>query len=125
MAKLTIATGVLLALLGVVFFVATGSAHKTALIPLWFSLVLAVCGAVANTEDLKRRALWMHIAVTAGLIGFVFPGFRALRSSLHASTLIGPGRIAMEESWAMAAICFVFTLLCVRNFVANRRARLA
>lgn len=125
MAKIAIGTGVLLVLLGVGFYVATGSTHATALIPAWFGLAIGFCGQFGNTEDTKTRALWMHIAVLLGLLGFLFPGFRALRSSLHASTLTDVQRIAMQESWAMAAICLVFTVLCVRHFIMNRRTRLA
>ena len=125
MAKVAIVTGILLVLIGVGFYVATGSAHMTALIPAWFGLAIGLCGLLGNTEDAKTRALWMHIAVTLGLIGFLFPGFRALRSSLHASTLNEVQRIAMQESWLMATVCLIFTVLCVRNFMANRRTRLA
>ena len=124
MAKVAIATGVLLVLLGVGFYVGTGSEHATALIPAWFGLAIGVCGWLGHTEDTRRRALWMHIAVTLGLLGFLFPGFRAIRSSLHADTLTEVQRVAMTESSAMAAICLVFTVLCVRNFIANRRTRL-
>ena len=97
----------------------------TALIPAWFGLAIGLCGLLGHTEDTKRRALWMHIAVTLGLLGFLFPGFRALRSSLHADTLTEVQRVAMQESWAMTVVCLVFTVLCVRNFIANRRTRLA
>lgn len=124
-AKVAISIGVLLVLLGIGFYVGTGSAHATALIPAWFGLAIGICGVLGNTQDAKRRALWMHIAVTLGLLGFLFPGFRALRSSLHASTLNEVQRIAMWESWVMAVVCLVFTALCVRNFIANRRTRLA
>lgn len=124
MPKVGIAVGLLLIVLGLAFFFGTGASHKTALIPAWFGAAIALCGALGNTDDVKRRALWMHIAVTLGLLGFLFPGFRALRSSLHADTLTDVQRVAMEESWAMAAICLVFTILCVRNFIANRRTRL-
>ena len=125
MPKVGVVVGLLLIVLGGAFFFGTGGSHKTALIPAWFGVAIALCGALGNTEDTKRRALWMHIAVTLGLVGFVFPGFWALRSSLHADTLTDVQRVAMEESWAMAAICLIFTILCVRNFIANRRTRLA
>lgn len=125
MAKIAIGTGILLVVLGLAFYIGTGSAHMTALIPAWFGLAIGICGQLGHTEDTKTRALWMHIAVVFGLVGFLFPGFRALRASLHASTLTDVQRVAMQESWAMAAICLVFTALCVRNFIANRRTRLA
>ncbi|MGI4830263.1 MAG: hypothetical protein ACRYFU_18970, partial [Janthinobacterium lividum] len=79
MARVARITGIVLMVLGVVYFVVTGSIHKTALIPTWFGVVLLICGVLANTPDTKKVMLWMHIAVTVGLIGFLFPGFRAVR----------------------------------------------
>ena len=61
---MTIGFGALLAIVGVVGFVLTGSAHPTALIPCWFGLALVVCGVLASTPDAKKRMIWMHIAVT-------------------------------------------------------------
>ena len=78
MAKLAIFFGVILIVLGVWGFVATGSAHPTALIPTWNGLALAVSGALARTEDAKQRMLWMHVAVTVGLLGFLGAGSRAI-----------------------------------------------
>jgi hypothetical protein len=123
-AKLTIAFGVLLVVLGVGSFVITGSAHPTALIPVWFGIVLAVCGALAIASP-ARRMLWMHIAVTIGLLGFLFPGFMAVKEwvGAHGGPLAHPA--AVEEQAAMAVICLVFTLLCVRSFIAARRVRTA
>ena len=37
----------------------------------WFGLLLVVFGALANPPDAKRRMLFMHIAVTVGLLGFL------------------------------------------------------
>lgn len=123
MAKLTIAFGVALAVIGVGFFVATGSTHPTALIALWFGLGLVLCGALAITENASRRMLWMHIAVTLGLLGFLFPGFMAIKEWIgaHGGPLAHPA--AVEEQAVMSVICLVFTLLCVRSFIAARRSR--
>ena len=125
MAKLTIGFGFLLVLLGVGGFVMTGSAHPTALIPVWFGMALALCGALANTEDARRRMLWMHIAVTLGLVGFLFPGFMAIKEwvSAHGAALGHPA--AVVEQAAMSMVCLVFTALCVRSFIAARRGRVA
>lgn len=125
MAKLTIGFGLILILLGVIGFVMTGSAHPTALIPVWFGIVLGACGVLARTEDARRRMLWMHIAVTIGLIGFIFPGVMAIKewASAHGAALAHPA--AVGEQGAMAVICFLFTLLCVRSFIAARRSRTA
>jgi hypothetical protein len=128
-AKLTIWFGVALVVLGIAVFVATGSAHPTALIPAWFGVALAICGLLANTEDAKRRMLWMHIAVTIGLLGWLFPGMRAGMAIAreHASgVMMAQGeRNAVHEELGMALICLVFTILCVRSFIAARRGRAA
>lgn len=124
MTKLTIVFGVVLIILGVAVFIATGSQAPTALIPAYFGGLLAILGMLANTPDGRRRMLFMHIAVTVGLIGFIFPGWRG------ASDLIGKAQghpilrpVAMQEELAMAGICLVFVLLCVRSFIAARRQR--
>ena len=125
MAKLAIGFGVVLIVLGVASFIVTGSAHPTALIPVWFGIVLCLCGVFANTPDSSRRMLWMHIAVTIGLLGFLFPGFMAVKEWVAASggTLTHPA--AVQEQAAMAVICLIFTALCVRSFIAARRSRTA
>jgi hypothetical protein len=124
MARLTIVFGIVLIVLGVAVFVATGSHAPTALIPAYFGILLAILGLLANTPDSRRRMLFMHIAVTIGLLGFVFPGWRAagdLIGQAHGHAILRP--VAMQEELAMAAICLAFVLLCVRSFIAARRQR--
>ena len=124
MAGLTIVFGIVLIVLGVAVFVATGSHAPTALIPAYFGILLAILGLLANTPDSRRRMLFMHIAVTIGLLGFVFPGWRAagdIIGQAHGHAILRP--VAMQEELAMAAICLVFVLLCVRSFIAARRER--
>jgi hypothetical protein len=123
LAKLTIAFGVVLGLIGTGFFIGTGSTHPTALIALWFGLALIVCGVLALTENARRRMLWMHIAVTIALLGFLFPGFMAIKEwgGAHGGPLAHPA--AVEEQAVMSVVCLVFTLLCVRSFITARRSR--
>lgn len=124
MAKLTLLFALLLIILGVVVFIATGAQAPTAMIPAYFGLVLAMLGFLAKTEDSKRRMLVMHIAVTVGLLGFVFPGWRAARdliALMHGQTVLRP--VAMKEELAMAAICLIYVGFCVRSFIAARRTR--
>ena len=125
MARVARITGIVLIVLGVVYFVMTGMLHKTSLIPTWFGVALLICGLLANTPDTKKVMLWMHIAVTVGLIGCLFPGFRAVRTFAGSAALTPAKQTAATESLIMAVICAAFTAICVRNFVANRRARLA
>src|ERR1700683_3009013 len=123
MAKMTIGFGNVLIVLGLIGFVATGHSHPTALIPTWFGLALVVLGVLARTEDARKRMLWMHIAVTVGLVGFVFPGVMAVMAwvKAHGGALARPA--ATEEQAVMAVICLVFVALCVRSFIAVRRGR--
>jgi hypothetical protein len=123
MAKLTIGFGVVLILLGAWGFIGTGSTHPTALIPAYFGLVLAWAGILANSEDAKRRMLWMHVAVTAGLLGFLGAGARAIVEVVkaHGAPLGDAAAVAVRFQVAMAVICLVFVGLCVRSFIAARR----
>lgn len=121
MAKATIGFGILLIAVGAWGFFATGSQHPTALIPAYFGLVLFWSGVLAIKPE--RRALWMHIAVTAGLLGFLGSVIQAIREyvAAHGAPLAHPA--AVEAQTAMAGICLVFVLLCVRSFIAARRGR--
>lgn len=116
MAKLTIAVGVVLIALGLAAVHFGGHGHSAML-----GGVLLVCGFLANSENPKQRMLWMHIAVTLGLVGALFPGITGLMA-LHK-----PGQNAMEVDLRLvtAGVCLVFVALCVRSFIAARRARLA
>jgi hypothetical protein len=124
-AKLAIGFGVVLIIVGIASFILTGSSHPTSLIPVWFGIVLGICGALANTPDSGQRMLWMHIAVTVGLLGFLFPGFMAIKEWVAAKggPLAHPA--AVEEQAVMSALCLIFTALCVRSFIAARRSRAA
>jgi hypothetical protein len=123
MAKVAIVFGVALILLGAWGFTATPTPHPTALIPTYFGLALAWCGVFAMRKGGAQRALWMHVAVTLGLLGFLGAGTMAIIETVkaHGGPLTHP--IAVEAQSAMAGICLVFVALCVRSFIAARSAR--
>ena len=124
MARVTIVFGVLLIILGLVGFWGTGSIHYTALIPTWWGLALCAGGALAISPSEKRRKIFMHINVTIGLIGFVGAAVQAGRELAHASvTGGGPNPMAVGAQIAMAVLLLVYVALCVRSFIAVRRAR--
>ena len=122
MGKLTMIFGVLLVLVGAGAFVLLGH-HPHTLIPAAFGLVLVVLGTLANSPDAKRRMLFMHIAVTVGLLGFLgtIPGLIGVvqMASGHATARPDAARVQA----IMSAICLAFVLLCVRNFIQARRLR--
>ena len=125
MARLTILFGVLLAVLGAGFFFASVPHAPTSLIPLYFGIALMLLGALAMTDDSKRRMLFMHIAVTIGLLGFLFPFFRAVPGAIKMLQGVAVAHpLAIEEQMLMALLCLIFVGLCVRSFIAARRARI-
>ena len=125
MGKLTIGLGVLLILIAIAGFVATGSSHPTALIPAAAGLLFCVFGALANSPEPKRRMLWMHIAVTVALLAFLgtIKADVDVYRLAHGVSFEHP--VAIEEKAAMSLLCLIFVLLCVRSFIAARRSRLA
>jgi fucose 4-O-acetylase-like acetyltransferase len=125
MAKLTIGFGVLLILLGILGFVSTGSAHPTALIPTWIGLLFGIFGVMANTENSKKRMLWMHISVTVALLVFLFMIPAAIDCIRLAHGAYFPYPAAVEEKAALGLFSLIYVLFCVRSFIAARRSRLA
>jgi multisubunit Na+/H+ antiporter MnhF subunit len=123
MAKTTVSFGVILILLGIFGFVATGSHAPTALIPAFFGLLLGIFGFLAITDDAKKRMLYMHIAVTLGLLGFLGTAKSIYDYVLMLGGKQFPRPPAVEEKAAMAVLLLVFVVLCVRSFIAARRAR--
>jgi hypothetical protein len=80
--------------------------------------------------------LAMHIAVTVGLLGFLgtIPGLIAMVgfvTGTHQETAnehievgaLSVHKLAAEVQSATSVLCLIFVLLCVRSFIAARRAR--
>jgi hypothetical protein len=127
MAKLTIGFGVLLILLSAVAYTQLGQhSHGIhSLIPGAFGLLLVIFGAFANTPVAKKRMLFMHIAVTVGLLGFLgtIPGLiGVIKMAVGQSSGVAPDAAKVQA--IMGTICLIYVLLCVRSFIAARRVRL-
>jgi hypothetical protein len=120
MATTTIVTGVLLIALGVFGFVGTGSQHPTALIPAAFGLVIGICGFLAKAPE--RRKLFMHIAVTLGLVGFLatVSGIFKVVKMAGGTAIERPE--AAESQAMMAFITGIFVALCINSFIKARRS---
>lgn len=121
---MTIGFGVALMLLGAGAFMVLGR-HPHTLIPAAFGLLLVIFGALANTEVVKRRMLFMHVAVTVGLLGFLgtIPGIVGVLKMAAGGVTARPDAARVQA--LMGTICLVFVLVCVRSFIAARSARVA
>ncbi len=124
MAKVTIVFGVLLIILGLVGFFATGAIHHTALIPAWFGLALGVGGILAISPSEKRRKIFMHINVTVGLLGLIGAAASALHEYGHARSLgMDPDYKALTAQIVMVVLLLIYVNLCVRSFIQARSSR--
>ena len=119
MPKITIAFGVLLTLLGLGAYLFSGSASWTALIPAFFGLPLVGLGVLAATKEGARKHA-MHAAAAVALIGFVGALMSLLRTPAGVRSAV-----AVYSQVAMVILTGVFVALCVRSFIAARRARRA
>jgi hypothetical protein len=125
MAKLTIGFGILLILLGIFGFVATGSVHPTALIPVGIGILFILFGVMANSADTKKRMLRMHISVTVALLVFLFMIPAAIDVIRLSRGVYFPYPAAVEEKAALCLFSLIYVLFCVRSFINARRSRLA
>lgn len=119
MPSITIISGVLLILVGIVGYIygtMNGNASVTALIPAFFGLAIAVLGFFALTKENLRKHL-MHVAMLIGLLGFLIPAGRLL-SKLGEISLSA----AVLSQLLMSLICLVFVILGIKSFIDARRS---
>ena len=116
MSKISIFFGVLLILLGVGFFIGTGSTAMTALIPAFLGVGMAVSGALAMKPAL--RAFFAHLALGLGALGLL------AGLGMGAKTWMQKGLSASAiEQLIMGLLCVIYVFLCVQSFRAARKAR--
>jgi hypothetical protein len=124
MAKVTIVFAVLFVALGLIGFISTGSEHPTALIPAALGLLLGIFGALSFSPNASRRKLFMHINVTLALLGFLFTAMGLIQWFQMLGGAVVKNPPATQSKAAMALLCLVYVVLCVRSFIAARKTRL-
>jgi hypothetical protein len=122
MAKLTIILANILILMGLGGYIASDMVSITALIPAFIGIPMEILGLLALEESRRKHA--MHGAVLLALIGFLgsAPGLLKL-GALLAGEAERP--LAVEMQTAMALLTAGYIALCVRSFIAARKARTA
>jgi predicted lipid-binding transport protein (Tim44 family) len=118
MSKITIATGIALIILGVGFYIGTGSAHVTSLIPAFVGLPVAILGFVACCGGESARKHAAHVAVMLTMLGALAGLGRGIPGIFK-----GADKAAIAATLLMAAICIVHVIFSVRSFIAARKAR--
>jgi hypothetical protein len=119
MPRLTIIYGLLLAILGIGAYFASGQASVTALIPAFFGVPLAALGLLALGDGARKHAMHAAAALaTLGLLGTA-PGVIKLIGALAGDELARPTAVAVQT--IMAVLSAVFVALCVRSFIQARR----
>lgn len=114
MARISLLTGLVLIVLGVVVTVASDSQSVTSLIPAFIGVVYVVLGVVGTARPAVNHHV-MHAAAALSLL--------AILGSL--GSLVGRG----SEGWAAVAqvgtvvVTGVFLALAIRSFRAARRDR--
>jgi O-antigen/teichoic acid export membrane protein len=116
MASTTIVFGLLLIVLGLGGYVASGSDSVTALIPAFFGIALLVLGFLARAEQMRKHA--MHAAAAVGLVGLIGALMSLLRAPMETRS-----PLANASQIAMVVLMAVFVLLCVKSFREARRRR--
>lgn len=129
MAGIAIIFGLLLSALGAVGYlkpdvVGTTSADApsiTALIPAFFGIALILCGLITLANpNLRKHA--MHIAAVVGLLGLIGALMRPVMNLIK-GTELNFDSAPLRLQGGMALLCLIFLFLCIRSFIAARRAR--
>lgn len=121
MPKLSINTGVLLVLLGIMSYWLTGAASITALIPSFFGLVFIGLGALGKKSDSMRKHS-MHAALLLAILG-IGGSFGGLINIVKMIGGTEPERFGASVGQAlMALICIFFVIAGVKSFIDARKA---
>jgi len=111
---MTLGYGLFLVVWGIVVSLASSSESVTSYFPSFLGAPLAISGWMAKSKPEKRK-LWMHIAVTFGLL-CALGGTRFFM-------VMGDGLDYASGSMLMLFLTgSAYTALCVRSFIQARKA---
>ena len=114
MPNLTTNYGLFLLLWGLIATYISEAQSFTSFLPSMLGLTLLVSGEMAKLPG--KRKLWMHVAVTFGLIG-------ALGGTRFFMVMADGLTYASSSMLMLFLTGTAYTVLCVRSFIAARKAR--
>ena len=116
MPTFTISYGIMLILWGAAFSI--GSKSFTSWIPSFMGAPILIAGFLAKSNPAKRK-LWMHIAVTFGLLCFI-GGFRIFKGLGSEAGIFGKPKAAASQLMLLVT-GGLYTLTCIRSFIWARK----
>lgn len=121
MPKLTTNIGLILILLGVVSYFASGAASATALIPAFFGIAFVGLGWLGGKKENMRKHA-MHAALLLAILGLggSFGGLIQVIGQLGGGVLERPA--AAYAQAVMALICIFFVVAGVKSFIDARKS---
>ncbi len=122
MPKLSINIGIILIILGMVFYIISGGASITALIPAFFGVAFGGLGMLAKrSESMRKHA--MHAALLLALLGLggSFGGLIAIIGALG-GTMPDRPQAAISQA-IMAVLCIIFLVAGIKSFIDARKEK--
>jgi hypothetical protein len=119
MAKTSQLVGLILLVLGVGGYVASGMASPTALIPAFFGLVFSGLGYYGRHEHTRKTA--MHLAMGVALVGILgsVRGLLGLPALLTGGEVARPAAVISQS--VMALLLMWYLWMGIQSFRAARR----
>ncbi|WFB35258.1 hypothetical protein P3T73_13920 [Kiritimatiellota bacterium B12222] len=112
MSKITVFIGVMLCVLGFYGYSASEVKSVTAFIPLFVGLPIAICGGITMKKP-SLSVIFMHIALTLALLGFVASLMKALQLDEF-------GSVKSVSLWSMCVLCFILLGAYMQSFIKAR-----
>lgn len=112
--------GIILILIGIIGYIASGAVSITAMIPAFFGIVFIILGRLAQKETWRKHV--MHIALLVALIGLFgsFTGILDVFSWMGGNQEVN--ELAAIARAVMALLLIGYIALGVKSFVDARRA---
>lgn len=116
MPRLTIGLGTLLAVIGVIAYIASGYASWTALIPAILGAIILISGLIG----LRNQKIGIHIALVIAVLGILGTSMNVLQiGALLAGNSERP--MAVITSSITFVLLVIYVIICIRSFIAARR----